>query len=65
MPSRVDHDTSRTIRSRKQGIDIRKYSFVNRTIQLWKQLPTDALRTPSCKPSNFKKNARKVINQVK
>jgi hypothetical protein len=31
--SRVDHD--RKIRSRKQKTDIGKYSFVNRTLQLW------------------------------
>jgi hypothetical protein len=38
--SRVDHD--RKIRSRKQKVDIGKYSFVNRTILLWNQLPADA-----------------------
>jgi hypothetical protein len=26
-----------------------KYSFVNRTIQLWNKLPADALGTLSCK----------------
>ena len=35
--SRDDHN--RTIRTRKQRTDIGKYSFVNRTIKLWKQLP--------------------------
>jgi hypothetical protein len=40
---RVDHD--RKIRSRKQKTDIGKNSFVNRTIQLWNQLPADALGT--------------------
>jgi hypothetical protein len=61
--SRVDHD--RKIRSSKQRTDIGKYSFVNRTIQLWNQLPADALGTVSCKPSNFRKMVRKVINEVK
>jgi hypothetical protein len=61
--SRVDHD--RNIRGRKQRTDIRKYSFVNRTIQLWNKLPADALGTLSCKPSNFRKRVRKAINQVK
>jgi hypothetical protein len=42
---------------------LRKYSLVNRTIQLWNQLPADALGTLSCKPSNFKKKIRKV-NQI-
>jgi hypothetical protein len=32
-----------------------KYSFVNRTTQLWNQLPADALGTLYCKPSKFRK----------
>jgi hypothetical protein len=44
---------------------IGKYSFVNRTIQLWNELPADALGTLSCKSSNFRKRDRKVINKVK
>jgi hypothetical protein len=55
--SRVDHD--RKIRSRKQRTDIGKYSFVNRTVQLWNQLPTDALGTLFCKTSNFRKELGK------
>jgi hypothetical protein len=51
--SRVNHD--RKIRSRKQKTDIRKYSFVNRSTELWNQLPADALGTLSCKRSNFMK----------
>jgi hypothetical protein len=61
--SRADYD--RKIRNRKQRTDIGKYSFENRTIQLWNQLPTDALGTVYCKPSNFRKRARKVIIVVK
>jgi hypothetical protein len=63
MLSRVDHD--RKIRSRKQKTDIGKYSFVNRTTQLWNELPADALVTLSCKPSNFRKSVRKVIDKAK
>jgi hypothetical protein len=37
--SSIDHD--RKIRSGKQKTDIVKYSFVNRTIQVWNQLPAD------------------------
>jgi hypothetical protein len=48
-----------------QRTDIGKYSFVNRTIQLWNQLPEDALGALSCKPSGFRKRVRKVINKVK
>jgi hypothetical protein len=61
--SRVDHN--RKIRSRKQKTDIGKYSFVNRTIQLWNKLPEDVSGTLSCKPSNFRKRVRKVINRAK
>jgi hypothetical protein len=61
--SRVGHDGN--VRSRKQKTDVGKYSFVNRTIQLWNQLPADALGTFSCKPSNFGNKFRKVIHQVK
>jgi hypothetical protein len=39
--------------SSKHRTDIGKYSFVNRTIQLWNQLPVVALGNLSCKPSNF------------
>jgi hypothetical protein len=60
--SRVDHN--RKIRSRKQNTDIRKYSFVNRTIQVWNQLPADVLGNFFCKPSNFRKRAKKVINKA-
>jgi hypothetical protein len=61
--SRVGRDSK--IRSRKQKTDIGKYSFVNRTIQLWNQLPADVLGTLSSKPSNFRKRVRKVINKAK
>jgi len=39
--SRVDHEGK--IRSRRQRMDIGKYSFVNRTIQHWNQLPAEVL----------------------
>jgi hypothetical protein len=45
--------------------DIGKNSFVNRNMQLWNEVLADALGTLSCKPSNFKKNVRKVVSQVK
>jgi hypothetical protein len=59
----VEHN--RKIRSRKQKTDIGKYSFVNRTIQFWNQLPAEVLGTLSCNPSNFRKRVRKVINKAK
>jgi hypothetical protein len=61
--SRGDH--GKKIRSRKQRTDIGKYFFLNRAIQLWNQLPEDALWTLSCKPSSFRKRIRKVINKAK
>ena len=50
--SRLDHE--RKISSRRQRTDIGKYSFVNRTIQHWNQLPAEVLATLPCKPNNFK-----------
>jgi hypothetical protein len=57
--------SERLSESRKQRTDIGKYSSVNRIIQLWNQLPEDALGTLSCKPSSFRKSVRKVINKAK
>jgi hypothetical protein len=57
--SRVDHE--RKTRGRRQRMDVGQYSFVNRTIQHWNQLPTEVLRTLPCKPVTFKKRVRKVI----
>jgi hypothetical protein len=54
------------IRDRKQRTDTGKYSFVNRTIKIWNQLPEEALGTFPCKPNTFRKRVRKVIiNGVK
>jgi hypothetical protein len=61
--SRGDH--GKTVRSRKQRTDIGKYSSVNRTIQLWNQLPEDALGALSCRPNSFRERVRKVINRDK
>jgi hypothetical protein len=44
---------------------IGKYPFVNRTIQVWNQLPADVLGNISCKPNNFRKRVTKVINKAK
>jgi hypothetical protein len=56
--SRVNHDW--IIWSTRQRMDIRKCSFVNRTIQLWNNLPMNALGNFPFKPSTFKKRIRKV-----
>jgi len=60
--SRIDHE--RKIRSRRERTDIRKYSFVNRTIQHWNQLPAELLRILPCKPIIFKKKLRKMIIEL-
>jgi len=57
--SRVDHE--RKIRSRRQMTDLRKCSFVNRTIQDWNQLPAEVLGTLPCKLKTLKKTVRKAI----
>ena len=54
------------IRDRKQRTVIGKYSFVNKTIKNWNQLPAEALGTFPCKPKIFRDRVRKaVINGVK
>ena len=62
--SMVDH--VQKIRNRKQGTNIGKYYFVNRTIKTWNQLPAEALGTFPCKREIFRKKVRKaIINEVK
>jgi hypothetical protein len=51
---RVDH--VRKIRDKKQRTHIRKYSFINRIIKKWNQLPAEALGIFPCKPKIFKNN---------
>jgi len=60
--SRVDNE--RKIRIRGQRTDTGIYSFVNRTVQHWNQLPAEVLGTLPCKPINFKKRVRKVITEL-
>jgi hypothetical protein len=56
--SREDHDHK--IRTRKQRTDIGQYSFVNRTIINWNQLPADLLVSFPCKLNTFRKKLKKV-----
>ena len=60
--SRIDHEQK--VRSRRQRTDIGKYSFVNRTIQDWNQLPAEVLGTIPCKLKTLKKRVRKAIIEV-
>jgi hypothetical protein len=56
--SRVDHYWK--IRARKQRTDIKKYSFVNRTITDGNKLPEGAIGTSQGKTHIFKMRVRKV-----
>jgi len=58
--SRVDHHWK--IRATKQRTDIWKYSFVNRSITDWNQLPEAAIGTSHGKTRIFKTRVRKVKN---
>jgi len=49
---------------RRQRKDIGKYSFMNRTIQQWNQLPAEVLGTPTYEIIIFKKRVRKVIIEM-
>jgi hypothetical protein len=60
--SRVDHEQK--IRNKRQRMDIRKYSFMNRTIRLWNQLHAEILGTLPCKTYAFRMRVRRVINVV-
>jgi hypothetical protein len=61
--SRVDHNLK--IRNRSKRTDIGKYSFVNRTIQHWNQLPAEVLELLPRNSTIFRKRARKVILEVR
>jgi len=57
--STVDHIWK--VRDRKQRTDIGKYSFVNRVIKNWNQLPAEGLGAFHSKPTIFGKRVRKEI----
>jgi hypothetical protein len=57
--SREDHNCK--IRNRKQRTDIGKYSFLNRTIIDWNQLPAGLLAHFPCNLSTFRKRVKKVV----
>jgi len=48
------------IRARKQRTDIGKYSFVNRSITAWNQLPEEAIGTSHGKTHIFKTRVGKM-----
>jgi len=52
---------NRKIRTRKQRTDVGKYSFINRTIKSWNQLPAGLLASFSCKLNVFRKRVKNVV----
>jgi len=60
--SRVDDDWK--IRNRRQSTHIGKYTFANRTIQLWNKPFMDALWILPSKPRTFRNRVRKVISEL-
>ena len=57
--SGVDHEQK--IRSRRQRTGTGNYSFVNRTIQDWNQLPAEVLGTLPCKLNTLQKGQGKQL----
>ena len=51
----------RKIRTRKQRTDVGKYSFLNRTISSWNQLPAGLLASFPCKLNTFRKRVKNVV----
>ena len=54
-------DHNRKIRTRQQRRDVGKYSFVNRTVTNWNQLPASLLASFPCKLSTFRKRVKNVV----
>ena len=52
---------NRKIRNRKQRIDAGIYSFENRTIKSWNQLPASLLASFPCKLNTFRKKVKNVV----
>ena len=57
--SRDDHN--RKITTRKQRTNVGKYSFVNRTVKSWNQLPAGLLVPFPCKLNKFRKRFKIVV----
>jgi len=45
----------------KQRTDVGKYSFVNRIIKSWNQLPAALLASFPCKLNTFRKRVKNVV----
>jgi len=54
-------DHNQKMRTREQGTDVDKYSFVNMTIKSWNQLPAGLLATFSCKLNTSRKRVKNAV----
>jgi len=52
---------NRKIRTRKQRTDVGKYSFINRTIKSWIQLPAGLLASFPCKLNTFRWRVKNAV----
>jgi hypothetical protein len=57
--SREDHDGK--MRTKKQRTDVGKYSFVNRPIKSWNQLPAGLLASFACEINTFRMIVKNVV----
>jgi hypothetical protein len=57
--SRDDHN--RKVTTRKHRTDVGNYSFVNRTVRSWNQLPAVLLASFPCKINTFRKRVKNVV----
>jgi len=57
--SREDHNWK--IRTKKQRTDVGTYSFINKTIKNWNQLPAGLLASFPCKLNTFRKRVKNVV----
>jgi len=54
-------DHNRKIRTKKERTDVGKYSFINRTIKSWNQLPAGLVDSFPCKLNTFRKRVKNVV----
>ena len=57
--SREDHDEK--MRTRKERTGVGKYSFINRAIESWNQLPAGLLASLVCETCSFRKRFENVV----
>jgi len=57
----LSREDNRKIRTRKLRTDVGKYSFVNRTIKSWNQLPAGLLASFPCKLNTFRKRVKNAV----